>query len=120
MQNRKKKKPTTRNQHNNQRNNKKKISFEDLLEDDRFDDEDYDTVTGDTLEFLSLDDDMIEAYQKEHSSKSGKKGRKRLSLPKRRPARHAEKVYDEDYEDEVIYEDEEDDEDYEDEAAYED
>ena len=93
MQNRKKKKPVTKNQH-------KKVRFEDLLEDDRFDDEDYDTVTGDTLEFLSLDDDTIASYNRSTRS------------------RYAEEDDDEDYE-EVDYEDEDDDEDYE-EADYED
>ena len=93
MQNRKKKKPVTKNQH-------KKVRFEDLLEDDRFDDEDYDTVTGDTLEFLSLDDDTIASYNRSTRS------------------RYAEEDDDEDYE-EVDYEDEDDDEDYE-EVDYED
>ncbi len=37
---------------------RKKVRFEDLLEDDRFDDEDADSVTEETLESLSLDDDM--------------------------------------------------------------
>lgn len=134
MQNKKRKRPTTGGRHNNQRGgSKKKVRFEDLLEDDGFDDEDYDTVTGDTLEFLSLDDDVIEAYQKEKASKASrgrKSTKKSVSVSKRRPARYVEEDYeDEDYEDdedEIIYEDEEDDEviyeeeDDEDEAAYED
>ncbi len=120
MQNKKNRKPTTKNQHSNQRkdSSKKKVRFEDLLEDDRFDDEDYDTVTGDTLEFLSLDDDIIEAYQKEKASKSRKTGKRSVSVSsasKRRPARYVEEDYeDEDYEDddeEVIYEVEEDEDD---------
>ena len=71
MQNRKKGKPMAKKHHG-------KVRFEDLLEDDRFDDEDYDNVTDDTLEFLSLDDDMIESYQKEQSAKKarGAKGKK--------------------------------------------
>lgn len=118
MQNNKKKKPITKKDN-------KRVRFEELLEDDRFDDEDYDTVTGDTLEFLSLNDDVIESYQKEHSSKS----KKSVSASKSRSARYSredeedEVVYEtEDDEDEVVYEDEEDyeDEDYEDEVAYED
>ncbi len=52
--------------------NKRMVRFEELLEDDRFDDEDADSVTEDTLEFLSLDDDMIASYQKNNSIKSSK------------------------------------------------
>ena len=83
---------------------KKKTHFEDLLEDDRFDDEDADSVTEDTLEFLSLDDDMIESYQKSHASKS-----KTASAQKPRPERYVE-VYDDDDE----YDDEYEDDDYDD------
>ncbi len=93
---------------------KKKTHFEDLLEDDRFDDEDADSVTEDTLEFLSLDDDMIESYQKAHAPKS-----KTASAKKSRPERYVE-VYDEedDYEEddyeEDDYEDDYEEDDYED------
>ena len=132
MQNKKRKRPTTGSRHNHQRGgSKKKVRFEDLLEDDRFDDEDYDTVTGDTLEFLSLDDDVIEAYQKEKASGGRKSTKKSASVSKRRQARYVEEDYeDEDYEDdedddEIIYEEEDDDdeavcEDDEDEVDYED
>lgn len=89
---------------------KKKTHFEDLLEDDRFDDEDADSVTEDTLEFLSLDDDMIESYQKSHASKS-----KTASAQKPRPERYVE-VYDDedDYEDDDYEDDDYEDDDYED------
>ena len=88
---------------------KKKTHFEDLLEDDRFDDEDADSVTEDTLEFLSLDDDMIESYQKSHSSKS-----KIASAQKQRPERYVE-VYDDDDEyDDDEYDDDYDDDEYDD------
>ena len=81
---------------------KKKTHFEDLLEDDRFDDEDADSVTEDTLEFLSLDDDMIESYQKSNASKS-----KTASAQKPRPERYVE-IYDdeEEYDDDEYDEDE--------------
>ena len=58
---------------NKKRNRKKEtvreLAFEELLADvdDAFDEEDADTVTEDTLEFLSLDDDMIEAYNRSRS-----------------------------------------------------
>ena len=89
---------------------KKKTHFEDLLEDDRFDDEDADSVTEDTLEFLSLDDDMIESYQKSHASKS-----KTASAQKPRSERYVE-VYDDedDYEDDDYEDDDYEDDDYED------
>ena len=91
---------------------KKKTHFEDLLEDDRFDDEDADSVTEDTLEFLSLDDDMIESYQKSHASKS-----KTASAQKPRPERYVEVYddddeYDDEYEDDDYDDDEYDDDDY--------
>ena len=83
---------------------RKVIRLEEILEDkERFDEEDEDNVTDDTLEFLSLDDETIEAYKK------NKKQSKR-------------KVYEED--DESDYEDEDyeedDDADYEDEDYEED
>ena len=87
---------------------KKKTHFEDLLEDDRFDDEDADSVTEDTLEFLSLDDDMIESYQRSQASKG-----KTASVQKPRPERYVE-VYDDedDYDDEDYDDDEYEDDDY--------
>ncbi len=83
---------------------RKVIRLEEILEDkERFDEEDEDNVTDDTLEFLSLDDETIEAYKK--NKKQGKR-----------------KVYEED--DESDYEDEDyeedDDADYEDEDYEED
>ena len=78
---------------------RRNLSFEEFVEDDRFDEEDEDSVTDDTLEFLSLDDEAIEAYQSGHKASS---------------ARFDEDPADddEDYEDEDE-DDEEDDEDYE-------
>ena len=75
-------------------------------EDGRFDEEDEDSVTGDTLEFLCLDDETIEAYQRES----------RHTASKRRGAsdRYAKDRYrDEAYEDEEYAEDEYEDEEYE-------
>ncbi|MCX4308087.1 MAG: hypothetical protein OSJ69_20075, partial [Acetatifactor sp.] len=74
------------------------VRFEELLDDDRFDDEDYDTVTEDTLEFLSLDDDMIASYQKAHSAAR----RNPAPAVKSRGSRYE----DEDYEEDEEYEDE--------------
>ncbi len=53
--------------------NKRPVRFEDLLEDDRFDDEDADSVTDDTLQFLSLDDEMIASYQETHGAPKASK-----------------------------------------------
>ena len=103
MQNKKNKRKHTENHH-------RSVRFEDLLEDDRFDDEDFDSVTEDTLEFLSLDDEMIEAYQRAHPPKYGKS-----VSEKARPVRRVEEDYeDDDYEDEDYEEDDYEDEDYED------
>ena len=117
--------------------NKRPVRFEDLLEDDRFDDEDADTVTDDTLQFLSLDDDTIASYQKTHEaakaskvSRSTKSSRADYAAVRssgtgstRKSSKNVRyaKDYDE-YEDEAYYEDERDyeDERYEDEAYYED
>lgn len=135
MQNKKQNRNHTKNH-----GNKKRVRFEELLADDRFDDEDADSVTEDTLEFLSLDDDMIASYQKSHSAKPAKKSRSAKSSGSSRSAKvsrmsvtkksekasrlrrdydeyEEEAYYEEDYEDESYYEDEED---YENEAYYED
>ena len=60
------------------------LRLEDILveEEGIFDVEDEDSVTDDTLEFLSLDDDMIEEYNRTHST-----------------ARNSDEYEDEDYED---------------------
>ena len=90
---------------------RRSVRFEDLLEDDRFDDEDFDSVTDDTLEFLSLDDEMIESYQRTHPSKSGKN-----TSVKACPGCYEDEDYDEeDYEDEDYEDEDYDEEDYEDE-----
>lgn len=92
--------------------NRRDIFAEDFFreEDGDFDEEDVDNVTDDTLEFLSLDDEMIEAYNRAHKRKES--GR-RTSVPK---ASRKGKVYEdieEIYEDEeeyaAVYEEEEDD-----------
>ena len=126
MQNKKQNKKQTK-----KRTSKRPVRFEDLLYDDRYDEEDADSVTEDTLEFLSLDDDMIASYQKSHStrtsgtSRSARTSRSGQSVkPSKlsssgksgRVSRHG-RDYDE-YEEEAYYE--EDDERYEDDAYYED
>ena len=92
--------------------NRRDIFAEDFFreEDGDFDEEDADNVTDDTLEFLSLDDEMIEAYNRGHKRKES--GR-RTSVPK---ASRKGKVYEdieEIYEDEeeyaAVYEEEEED-----------
>lgn len=104
MQNKKNKRHSTENRH-------RPVRFEELLDDDRFDDEDADSVTEDTLEFLSLDDDMIESYQRSHPTKNGKS-----AAVKSRTVRYEDEDYeDEDYEDEDYEDEDYEDEDYEDE-----
>ncbi len=92
--------------------NRRDIFAEDFFreEDGDFDEEDADNVTDDTLEFLSLDDEMIEAYNRGHKRKESGC---RTSVPK---ASRKGKVYEdieEIYEDEeeyaAVYEEEEDD-----------
>jgi len=98
------------------KDHRKAVRFEELLEDDRFDDEDADSVTEDTLEFLSLDDETIEVWQRTHSPAKEKASVEKTSV-------RCVEVFedeDEDYEDEdreaEDYEDEDrEDEDYEDE-----
>ncbi|MDE6602865.1 MAG: hypothetical protein K2K90_12055, partial [Lachnospiraceae bacterium] len=81
-------------------NRRRTVRFEELLEDDRFDDEDFDSVTEDTLEFLSLDDDMIESYQRAHPPKNGKSVSAKAS-----PVRYEEEDYEDDDYEEEDYED---------------
>lgn len=114
MQNKKTKRTDRRNHREEYR---KAIRFEDLLEDDRFDDEDADSVTEDTLEFLSLDDEMIESYQRTHMQK--KQGGQGASASKPRTVEVYVDEEDDDYEDDdyedIDYEDDDyEDDDYED------
>ncbi len=87
---------------NNIENSRRTVRFEELLEDDRFDDEDADSVTEDTLEFLSLDDETIEDWQRTHASAE------KTSSGGKTPVRCVE-----------VYVDEADEEDYETDGAYE-
>ena len=98
-----------KNRRQNTEHHRRQVRFEELLEDDRFDDEDFDSVTEDTLEFLSLDDDMIEAYQRAHSPKTGKS-----ADVKARPVRYEEDDEDGDYEDDDYEDEDGEDDDYED------
>ncbi len=89
--------------HNKKRDKERDIRLEDLLVDENgvFDDEDADSVTEDTLEFLSLDDDMIESYNRSHGA-----GRNKKSV--------VSEYEDEEYEDDEYEDDEYEDEEYED------
>ncbi|MDE6389700.1 MAG: hypothetical protein K2L82_18145, partial [Lachnospiraceae bacterium] len=86
------------------RETRKEILLDEFLRDDDgvFDDEDEDSVTDDTLEFLCLDDEMIESYCRGHRSSQTDK-------------RSSSKRYEEVYEDDEDEDDEYEDEDYEDE-----
>ena len=75
-----------------------------------FDEEDYDDVTDDTLEFLSLDDDMIESYnrkQKKERAAAKRAGHRTVGRKARRPEedRYADDMYEKDEYDEEVYED---------------
>lgn len=99
---------------------RKVVRFEELLEDDRFDDEDADSVTEDTLEFLSLDDDMIDSYQRTHAPKDGKASSGKIAPAKQ--SAHVVEVYDEEdeYEDDDYEDEDYEDDDYEDDYEYDD
>ena len=59
----------------NRKHVKREMELEEFLAEDRFDEEDEDSVTDDTLEFLCLDDDAIESYQREHKKQRPLSGR---------------------------------------------
>ena len=97
---------------NEKRNLKKELQLDEFLAQGRFDEEDEDSVTDDTLEFLSLDDDAIEVYQSENNST--RNSRKVSALRDEEDEEYEDEDYDDEDYDEDDYEDE-DDEDYEDE-----
>lgn len=94
------------NKNGSKKKTTKGLSFEELLDDERFDEEDEDSVTDVTLEFLCLDDEMAESRQDQRGAASDQR---------KASARQYEDE-DEDYgDDREDYEDDEDDEeDYED------
>lgn len=96
---------------NHTKERRKAVRFEELLVDDRFDDEDADSVTEDTLEFLSLDDETIESWQQTHAPA------KKAAPAAQAPVRCVEvfEDEDEDYEEEDYEDEDYEDEDYEDE-----
>ncbi|MDE6738040.1 MAG: hypothetical protein K2K07_02980, partial [Lachnospiraceae bacterium] len=100
---------------NKKRESRRPIELDEFLmdEDGMFDDEDDDKVTDDTLEFLCLDDEMIESYQR---------GRGQSPVRGKAAARRSEAYEEtEEYEDETYEETEEyEDEAYEEDEEYED
>lgn len=90
-------------------------------EDGMFDDEDDDKVTDDTLEFLCLDDEMIESYQRGRGQKPVRgKAAARKSEAYEETEEYEDEAYEE-YEDEAYEEDEEyEGETYEEDEEYED
>ena len=99
------------NKNNKKRTTRDEIKLDEFLLEDggMFDDEDGDSVTEDTLEFLSLDDEAIEAYQNEHKK-----------TPAVKKASVSEYDEEDDYEDEEYEDDDYEDEEYEDDDEYED
>ena len=109
--------------HSRKREEERDLRLEDLLVDEEgvFDEEDEDSVTEDTLEFLSLNDDMIEEYNRNHESMKHKAGA--VSAYRNHEDEYEDEDYEEDdeYEDEDCEEDDEyEDEDYEEDDEYED
>ncbi|MCI6715659.1 MAG: Ig-like domain-containing protein [Lachnospiraceae bacterium] len=98
--------------HSRKREGAKDLRLEDLLVDEEgaFDEEDEDSVTEDTLEFLSLDDEIIEEYNRSHESTKCEAAT--VGAHRNRDAEYE----DEDYEEE---DDEYEDEDYEEDDEYE-
>ncbi len=92
--------------------NRRDIFAEDFFreEDGDFDEEDVDNVTDDTLEFLSLDDEMIEDYNRAHKRKeSGRKASASKASGKGKVYEEIEEIYEDEEEYAAVYEDEEDD-----------
>ena len=84
------------------RDNRKDIMTEDLMVDNEEGfDEDEDDVTDDTLEFLSLDDEFIESYNRKHGHGRAKTGKKSSV------GRYASVEERDEYEELAVYEDEE-------------
>ena len=95
------------NRDNKKNSLKKSVRLDELLAEERFDEEDEDSVTDDTLEFLRLDDETIESYQSEPSVSK--------ATPSRYEDEEDEEYEDEEYEDEEYEDDEYEDDEYEDE-----
>lgn len=94
---------------------KKEIRLEEFLrEGGLFDEEDEDEVTDDTLQFLSLDDEMIEAYQRgnRHASSGGAASGKSRTEQKNRRGKDADRHHKAGRKDEAYYEEETDEEYY--------
>lgn len=87
---------------------KNEMRLDEFLAEERFDEEDEDSVTDDTLEFLCLDDDEIESYQSERKSVSSAS---KASVSRYEEDEDDEDDEDEDYEEDDYEDDEEDDED---------
>lgn len=110
---------------NIKKDTKQEIELEEVLADGRFDEEDEDSVTDDTLEFLCLDDETIETYRSEQKSTRAGSSKKALRYrdeddddeEDEDDIDDEEEYYEEDDEDDEYYEDEEEDDDeyYEDE-----
>ncbi len=97
---------------------RKVVRLEEFLEEDdnRFDEEDEDTVTDDTLEFLSLDDEAIRTYQQKEARKKPA-GKRRLEKAYKEQRAYAQDDYEDgDYEEDA-YEDDYEDDDYEEDAC---
>lgn len=97
----------------NKNSSKKHLAGEELLEEflgeEGFDEEDEDTVTDDTLEFLCLDDEMIESARNGRGRTDGRKASSRYDEEE-----DDEELEEEDFEEDEDFDGEEDDEDFDD------
>ena len=98
------------NRSDKRKNLKKDARLDEFLTEDKFDEEDEDSVTDDTLEFLCLDEQAIEDYQSESKSR---RNSKKASVSRYDEDDEDEDDEDEDYEGEDYEDEEDEDEDYE-------
>ena len=98
------------NKNNRKKELKKGMRLDEFLTEERFDEEDEDSVTDDTLEFLRLDDETMESYER---------GRKSAASVSKAPMQRYEEYEDGEYEGEEYEDGEYEDEEYED-GEYED
>ena len=94
------------NKNNKKKESKKELRLDEFLSEEGFDEEDEDSVTDDTLEFLCLDDETIETYENRRVSSGSKAS---LSQYEENDDDECEDEEDDYEDDDDEYEDEEDD-----------
>lgn len=97
---------------NKKKSPKKEMNLDEFLAEERFDEEDEDSVTDDTLEFLCLDDDVIGSY---NSERKNARLTSKVSVSQYDEDSEEDEDFDDEYEDEDDEDEDYEDEDYEDE-----